>query len=118
MLQDGSRSLKLYGSAQARIGKDILEHGVRQACASLLRQGVDRGVNPMLHRHGQAAEPGLQRLMDFTVFAAASDHDSFDPREHSASVGTIERFLAPISASDSPRRACPPCAPWSLQKCR
>lgn len=76
--------LKLHGSAQARIGRDILEHGVRQACASLLRQGLERGVNPMLLRHGQAAEPSLQRLMDFTVFAAASTPDSFDPREHCA----------------------------------
>ena len=85
MLQDGSRVLKLHGSGQARVGKDVLEHGVRQACASLLRQAVEKGVNPMLHRHGQAAEPGLQRLLDFTVFASASAPDSFEPRKLPAS---------------------------------
>ncbi len=80
-MQDGTKLLKLHGSGQARVGKDVLEHGVRQACASLLRQALEKGVNPMLHRHGQAAEPSLERLMDFTVFASASAPNSYEPRK-------------------------------------
>ena len=83
MPQDGSKTLRLHGSAEARVGKDILEHGVRQACASLLRQALEKGMNPMLYRHGQAAEPSLLRLMDFTVFTSALSTASFEPRERS-----------------------------------
>ncbi len=85
MLQDGSKSLKLSGSGEGKIGKDVVEHAVRQACDSLLKQALEKGINPMLYRHGDAAEPSLKRLLDFTVSAAALSQASFDPCEHSDS---------------------------------
>ena len=95
VLQDGSKSLKLHDSGVARVGKDVLEHGVRQACASLLRQALEKGENPMLYRHGQAAEPSLPRLMDFTVFASASV--SFDPSKPS-NLAACGQYQSPVTA--------------------
>lgn len=82
VLQDGSKSLNLQGTGQERVGKEVLEHAVRLACASLIRQAADSGINAMLYRHGAAAEPGLERLMDFTVFAAAASPTNFDSCEY------------------------------------
>ena len=82
MLQDGTRSLNLRASGQDKILKDVLEHALRQACAVLIRQAAEKGASAMLYAHGAAPEPSLERLIDFTVFAAGSSPASFDPGEH------------------------------------
>ena len=82
MLQAGARSLNLQASGHDRILKDSLEHALRQACALLIRQAAEKGASAMLYAHGAAPEPSLERLIDFTVFAAGSSPANFDPGEY------------------------------------
>lgn len=77
-LQDRSRTLNLLGDKHNRVGREVIEHAVRLACASLIRQSAEKGISAMLYIHGQASEPSLERLMDFTIFAAAALANQLD----------------------------------------
>lgn len=78
MLQDGTKALKLKGTPGERLAKDTLEHAVRAACSRLIKQAAEQGTNAMLCRHGRAAEPSLERLLDFTVSSSAVAPENYD----------------------------------------
>ena len=93
VLQDGAKTLNLQASGHDRILKDFLEHALRQACAVLIRQAAEKGTSAMLYAHGAAPEPSLERLMDFTVFAAGSSPANFEPGEHAEEFGKVAAEL-------------------------
>ena len=78
MLQDGTKALKLKGAPGERLAKDTLEHAIRAACSRLIKQAAEQGTNAMLCRHGRAAEPSLERLLDFTVSSSAVAPENYD----------------------------------------
>ena len=78
MLQDGTKALKLKGAPGERLAKDTLEHAVRAACSRLIRQAAEQGTNAMLCKDGLAAEPSLERLLDFTVSSSAVAPENYD----------------------------------------
>ncbi len=58
----------MLASEQSQIGRTILEHSVRQACASLVKSAVEHGVNSTQYRHAGASEPSIPCLLDLTVY--------------------------------------------------
>ncbi len=65
-LQAGQRSLNVSATEQSE-GRTVLEHSLRQACASLIKYAAEHSVDATQYRHDGSAEPSIPRLLDLTV---------------------------------------------------
>lgn len=73
-MQAGQKVLNVPASEQSHIGRNILEHSLRRACASLIKAAVEHGENGMQYKHEGAAEPSIPRLLDLAVHLGALRH--------------------------------------------
>ncbi|KAK9915708.1 hypothetical protein WJX75_002974 [Coccomyxa subellipsoidea] len=64
----GQKVLNVLASDQSQIGRSILEHSVRQACATLIKSSVEHGVDSTQYKHNGASEASIPRLLDLTVY--------------------------------------------------
>ncbi|BDA44079.1 probable THO complex subunit 1 [Coccomyxa sp. Obi] len=62
----GQRVLNISATEQSE-GRTILEHSLRQACASLISYAAEHSIDATQYRHDGSAEPSIPRLLDLTV---------------------------------------------------
>ncbi|CAL8470063.1 g9605 [Coccomyxa elongata] len=62
----GQKALNVSATEQSE-GRTVLEHSIRQACASLIKYAAEHSVDATQYRHDGSAEPSIPRLLDLTV---------------------------------------------------